>query len=227
MHVGGKLGGRAVVAATVHLGRPGRLAVLRDTSSKVIYLVDTGAVYSVIPHISTSTPTGPAITAADRTPIPCWGWKIVIVSAGGRVFRWRFLLAAVAFALIGSDFLSHFDLMVDLRRLRLVGDDRKIFQLQEPPLSGVFALHGVHAAQAAAMPVASSAPPCSPTSALPCSPPSALPCSTLSALPCSSSSVPAASKGLRWRRRWWLRTALRRPKLSFRPLKNRGGEKIL
>jgi hypothetical protein len=78
--------------------------------------------------------------------------------------------------------------MVDLRRLRLVGGDRKIFQLQEPPRSGVFALYGVRPAQAAVAP-------CSPTSAFPCSPPSALPCSTPSALLCSSSSVLAASKG--------------------------------
>jgi hypothetical protein len=36
-----------------------------------------------------------------------------------RTLRWRFLLAAVAFALIGSDFLAHFDLQVDLKRMRL------------------------------------------------------------------------------------------------------------
>jgi hypothetical protein len=135
---GGKLKGRAAIAANMQPGRPGRLAVLSDAVSKVVYLIDTGTVYSVIPHTSTAAPSGPAITAADGTAIPCWGWKDITVTAGGRVFRWRFLLAAIAFALIGSDFLAFFDLQVDLRRLRLVKRGGQSIQLQEPPRKGVF-----------------------------------------------------------------------------------------
>jgi hypothetical protein len=32
---------------------------------------------------------------------------------GGRRFQWDFLLAAVAFPIIGSDFMSHFNLVLD------------------------------------------------------------------------------------------------------------------
>jgi hypothetical protein len=68
---------------------------------------------------------GPAITAADGTAIPCW----------------RFLLATMAFALIGGDFLANFDLAVDLKRMRLVYKQHLILQLQEPPWHGVSAQH--------------------------------------------------------------------------------------
>jgi hypothetical protein len=132
MHVGGKLRGRAAIAAAAQPGKPGRLGVLTDSISKVIYLIDTGAVYSVIPHKSSEPASGPAITAADGTAIPCWGWRTVTITAAGKTFTWRFLLAAVAFALIGSDFLAHFDLQVDLRRLRLVKRRGGTIKLQEP-----------------------------------------------------------------------------------------------
>jgi hypothetical protein len=78
--VGGKLDGRAAIAATAQAGRPGRLGVLMDTTASVVYLIDTGAVYSVIPYSSTQPATGPAKTSADGTPIPCWGWRTVTVT---------------------------------------------------------------------------------------------------------------------------------------------------
>jgi Reverse transcriptase (RNA-dependent DNA polymerase)/RNase H-like domain found in reverse transcriptase len=190
--VGGKLGGRAVIAAITQAGRPGRLGFLVDNVENVVYLIDTGAVYSVVPYTSDRPATGPAITAADGTAIPCWGWREVTVTAGGRVFRWRFLLAAVAFALIGSDFLVHFDLSVDLRRLQLRQRNGRSLRLQEPPRKGVFALYGIRpavvAAEISAVPATPSTVP-SPPSALHCSPPSAPHCSTTSAQQCSPPSL--------------------------------------
>jgi hypothetical protein len=173
-----------VVAASSQPGRPGRLAVLRDSVSKTIYLIDTGAVYSVIPYTSKEPPSGPNITAADGSPIPCWGWQAVKITAGGRTVQWRFLRAAVAFALIGSDFLAHFDLKVDLRRLRLIGCSGDTIPLQEPPRAGVFALYGIRPAPAAAPSPSPSHSLCSTPSALPPSPPSPPRCSSPSALQC-------------------------------------------
>jgi hypothetical protein len=186
--VGGKLVGRAVIAATAQAGRPGRLGVLVDKVKNVVYLIDTGAVYLVVPYTSDQPATGPAITAADGTAIPCWGWHDVTVTGGGRVFCWRFLLAAVAFALIGSDFLVHFDLSVDLRRLQLRQRNGRSLKLQEPPRKGVFASYGIRPAVAAAE---ISAVPAPPSTVL--SPPSALHCSTPSAPHCSSSSAQQCS----------------------------------
>jgi hypothetical protein len=110
------------------------------------------------------------------------------------LFRWRFLLAAVAFALIGSNFLAHFDLAVDLRRLRLVQRSGRPLKLQEPPKKDVFALYCIRSAAAAKcppVPATCSTPSplqCSSPSPLHCSPPSAHQCSSPSAQHCSSPS---------------------------------------
>ena len=78
--------------------------------------MDTGAAYSVIPYSSTEPQRGPAISTADRTPIPCWGTIQRRLRAGLVDFEWTFLKAKVAFPILGADFLSHFDLLVELRR---------------------------------------------------------------------------------------------------------------
>jgi hypothetical protein len=119
----------------------------------------------------------------------------VVITAAGRKFRWQFLRAAVAFALIGSDLVAHFDLKVDLRRLRLISCSRKTIPLQEPPRAGVFALYGVRPAPLAApsLPPSPSSPadqPCSTTLALHCSTTSALHCGTTSPLPAIAAVTP-------------------------------------
>jgi hypothetical protein len=72
--VGGKLGRRAAAAVTAQPSEPGRLGTLLCSNTNLHFLVDTGAVYSVIPHKSSSPAEGPAITTASGTPILCWGW---------------------------------------------------------------------------------------------------------------------------------------------------------
>jgi len=53
---------------------------------------------------------------ADKTPVACWGTKVLSLHAGGRHFEWSFLIAAVAFPIFGADFLAAQDLKVDLKR---------------------------------------------------------------------------------------------------------------
>ncbi len=147
--MGGKLGGQAAAAVAAQLGppgRPGRLGLLVDDASKRAYLIDTGAVYSVIPFTSSDPPTGPALTTADGTPLPCWGACSVTIRVGSFTFTWNFLRAAVAFPLIGGDFLVFFKLMVDLSRLRLVARSGRIFKLVAPPVDSNVATLGVRPA---------------------------------------------------------------------------------
>ncbi len=92
-----------MVAVTAGPGQPGPLGLLTDEISGAAYLVDSGAVYSVLPHSSVDPPSGPRIAAADGSQIPCWGWEDVDITCRGRRFSWRFLKAAVAFPLIGTD----------------------------------------------------------------------------------------------------------------------------
>ena len=139
----GKLEGRAAAAVTAQPGQPGRLGLLRDTRSGVAYLVDTGAVFCVVPFSSAEPPSGPLISAADGANIPCWGRQEVEVCAGGRIFKWPFLKAAVAFPLIGTDFLVNFGLSVDLAAMRLRAAGSAAIALSSPPAGKVFATVGV------------------------------------------------------------------------------------
>ena len=152
MQVDGKLVGRVAGAVTARPGRPGRLGLLVDEATGDRFLVDTGAVFSVIPFSSPTPPKGPAISSASGVPIPCWGWCRRTLQAGGHSFDWFFLKAAVAFPILGADLLEEFDLMVDLKRLRLVRANGSFLKLQAPPIGSVFATIGVRPAQISSTP---------------------------------------------------------------------------
>jgi hypothetical protein len=49
----------------------GGMIFLQDDESKQQFMVDTGAVCSVLPHRSKSPPTSPQLSSADRKAIPC------------------------------------------------------------------------------------------------------------------------------------------------------------
>jgi len=144
--LGGKLNGRAVIAAATVPGQPGRLGLLIDDSSKTPFLIDTGSVYSIVPYNSSTTPTGPSITSANGKPIACWGTVQRTIRVGKTTFTWTFLQAAISFHIVGADFLAHFGLTVDLKWLRLLSEDRKIFKLKATPSGSVFASIGVRPA---------------------------------------------------------------------------------
>ena len=88
---GRKLSGQAAVAASAQPGNSGRLVLLVDKATNNRFLVDTGAVFSVIPFTSSDPPVGPRITTADALPIPCWGWVEQRLKAGGVEYKWKFL----------------------------------------------------------------------------------------------------------------------------------------
>jgi len=78
--------------------------------------------------------------SAHRTAIACWGSKTLHLHAGGHNFEWSFLLAAVAFPIIGADFLAAFDLKIDLKRLQLEhGAQQWTLRLATPPPGSTFA----------------------------------------------------------------------------------------
>ena len=116
----GQLGGQAAVGACAQPGGSGLLVLLMDKATNNSFLVDTGAVFSVIPFSSSSPPTGPKINSVDASPIPCWGWANRKLKAGGMWFQWKFLNAKVAFPILGANFLASFNLLVDLRHSHLV-----------------------------------------------------------------------------------------------------------
>jgi hypothetical protein len=85
--------------------------------------VDTGSDLSVYPHslLSKRPTTNYELYAANGSVIHTYGWHTISLNLGlRRDFTWRFLVADVTKPIIGVDFLSHFNLLVDTRIQRLV-----------------------------------------------------------------------------------------------------------
>ena len=97
---------------------PGRLLYIADECSRMSFLIDTGAAISVVPPRSCDRHRPPApiqLQAANGTCIRTFGERSMQVSLGlKRVFQWVFVIADVRSAIIGTDFLTAFNLHVDL-----------------------------------------------------------------------------------------------------------------
>ena len=114
--MGGKLAHRGFLNAVT----PSCLVHVLDQISKRCFLVDTGASYSIFPHISSSSPTGPLLAGPSGSSIPCWGEKEFTLSFSGRLFKWTLLLVDVKFPILGVDFLRHHRLLVDPAENQLI-----------------------------------------------------------------------------------------------------------
>jgi hypothetical protein len=86
---------------------------LQDDDSKQQFMVDTGAVCSVLPHHSNAKPAGPQLSGADGKSIPTWGTICRRLLFGLRTFFVTFFLAAVYRPILCLDFLSAHGLLVD------------------------------------------------------------------------------------------------------------------
>lgn len=88
------------------------------------FLIDTGADVSVVPkglHSAKVKPTSTKLFAANGTPIEVYGEVLLKVNLGlRREFLWTFLIANVTSGIIGADFICNFDLLIDLKRNRLI-----------------------------------------------------------------------------------------------------------
>ena len=98
------------------------LIYVYDQESGVRYLVDTGAVVSVIPpspwqRLNNSKSR---LYAANGTEIPVYGSRKVYLSLNDRLYKFPFLVAKVKYPTIGADFLSCFGLLVDLKNCQLI-----------------------------------------------------------------------------------------------------------
>lgn len=78
----------------------------------------------MIPPSKTAVDTSPSpiqLFAANGTAIKVFGQQQLRIDLGlRRDFSWPFIIAAVTQPIIGADFLSHYDLMVDMKRNRLI-----------------------------------------------------------------------------------------------------------
>ena len=100
-----------------------RLFYVTDASTKQQFLIDTGAEVSVLPPRPTDRThrQGYDLQAANSSTIATYGTRSLTLNLGlRRSFPWIFTIADVNHAIIGADFLRHFNLLVDLRSCSLI-----------------------------------------------------------------------------------------------------------
>lgn len=99
--------------------------VIMEKSIKKPFLVDTGADVSVMPPENRSNlkedDTIVSLYAANGTKIKVYDLRRISIDLGlRRDLSWNFIIADVSQPIMGYDFLSHFDLLVDCKRKRLI-----------------------------------------------------------------------------------------------------------
>ena len=123
-----------------------KLVFLQDSLSGRRFLVDTGASVSVFPQ---TAPTSSAPLSQTKLlteggfPLPCFCVHSIPLRFGSRHFSWSFQLAPVSVPILGSDFLSHYALLVDIARARILDVDSLdvLSAVSSPAASDLFCSH--------------------------------------------------------------------------------------
>ena len=108
---------------------PSRRLHILDRSTKLQFLIDTGADVSVLPATTTERrrKSDSFLSAANGSKISTHGTRLLTLDFGlRRSFAWPFITADVTKPIIGADFLYHFNLLVDLRNNRLIDSTTKL-----------------------------------------------------------------------------------------------------
>jgi len=120
----GKRQRQALMAADSGSTNSGRLFIT-DRVSNLRFLVDTGSDLCVVPRKlvpGCKEHTNSDLFAANHTPIPSYGWHILMLNLGlRRDFTWRFVVADVQPPIIGVDLLANVLLLVDCHNRILDG----------------------------------------------------------------------------------------------------------
>ncbi|CAF4935385.1 unnamed protein product [Pieris macdunnoughi] len=114
----------------------GRLFIT-DRRTKTQFLVDTGSDICVFPRSALKQrrprTTELNVYAANGTPIAIYGVQQMELDLGlRRAFSWQFIIADVTKAIIGVDFLSYYDLIVDCRNKRLIDNKTSLSASANP-----------------------------------------------------------------------------------------------
>lgn len=110
--------------------QPSALLHLHDCRSNTKFLIDTGADVSIIPATASQRTLPPLLHlyAANGTKIPVYSRHTMQVDLYlRRCFEWTFYVGNVSQAILGADFLRHFNLLVDVKGRRLVDPLTSIF----------------------------------------------------------------------------------------------------
>jgi hypothetical protein len=124
LHVAaGKRGKQSLVAASNCSNSASRLYVT-DRLTRTSFLVNTSTDLCVYPcsHLGERrTHASYELFAANGTAVRTYGCTTLRLDFGLRLeFSWRFVVADMTGPIIGSDFLSFYDLLIDIRHRRLI-----------------------------------------------------------------------------------------------------------
>ena len=101
-----------------------RLFYVTDRNLRAKFLVDTGAMVSILSANTADKRRHPAplkLQAVNGSPINTYGITPLTLDLGmRREFTWKFIVADTPASIIGIDFLRHYNLMVDSRSNKLV-----------------------------------------------------------------------------------------------------------
>ena len=101
-----------------------RLFFITDKTTGTRFLVDTGAEVSVLPPSQSErrlSPTKFKLQAVNQSHITTYGERSMTLNLGlRRICRWVFIVADIPTPILGADFLTHFGLLVDVKRHKLI-----------------------------------------------------------------------------------------------------------
>ncbi|GFT52405.1 transposon Ty3-G Gag-Pol polyprotein [Trichonephila clavipes] len=113
------------------------IAVIKSRPASVFHLVhlckktNSGSEICVIPPSPTMNKSPQSnffLFAANNTKIPAYGMVRKELNLGlRRPFIWTFIIADVSSPIIDADFLKHFNLLIDLKKKRLVDVETSLF----------------------------------------------------------------------------------------------------
>ena len=97
---------------------------ITDRKSKFNFLIDSGSQLSILPstqHDNRSTPHKLTLQAVNGATIHTYGQKFLNLDIGlNREFPWIFIIADIKTPILGADFIEHFDLLIHLKKRRLI-----------------------------------------------------------------------------------------------------------
>ena len=99
---------------------------LVDTNSSFKFLVDSGAAASIIPYkyfkeYKSKSLMSPCLYAANGQKICTYGNKELKLTFEGsnKTYKWSFIVADIRDAILGADFIAHYDMLVDCRNSKI------------------------------------------------------------------------------------------------------------
>ena len=123
----GKLPGQSLVATSV-TGQPSnlhsRLFFITDKNNSLKFLIDTGAEVSLLPASHSDRKrrqTGFSLQTANNSDISTYRTRSLTLDFNlHRPLPWVFTIADVRHAILGADFIRHYQLLIDMQRKQLI-----------------------------------------------------------------------------------------------------------